>query len=69
MAKLGFEEFIKLSEEDKCTRYKDLTDKNKQRARMTEPMFCGKSIGYIKLTKEQKKKGKAMIEQVRNLKN
>lgn len=63
MAKLSFEEFMKLSEEDKCTRYKDLTDKDKQRARMTESMICGKPIGYIKLTEEQKKKGKAMIDE------
>lgn len=67
MVKLSFEEFMKLNEEDKCIRYKDLTDKDKQRARMTEPMTCGKSVVHIELTEEQKIKGKKMVEQVREI--
>ena len=63
MAKLTFEEFMKLNNEEKCIRYKDMNDKDRQRARMNEPIVVDKSIGYIELTKEQKVKGKKMIEE------
>lgn len=64
MAKLSFEEFMKLNDNEKCIRYKDMNDYDKYRSRMTEPMICGKSIGYIELTKDQLNKGRKMIEEI-----
>lgn len=67
MVKLSYEEFMKLSDREKCLKYKNLNDFDKYRSRMTEPIVCGKSIDYIELTNEQKIKGKNMIEQVAKL--
>lgn len=67
MAKLSFEEFMKLSDKEKCIRYKDMNDYDRFRARVNLTITCGKSIGYIKLTKEQQIMGKEMIDELRNI--
>ncbi|MFV0250190.1 MAG: hypothetical protein ACK5HP_04070 [Bacilli bacterium] len=67
MAKLTFEDFMKLSNEEKCIRYKEMNDVDRQKARMTEPLGKHKPIGYIELTEEQKIKGKEMIEEIKKI--
>lgn len=67
MAKLSFEDFMKLSNEEKCIRYKDMNDYDRYRASLTEPMKCSKPIGYIELTAEQKEQGRKGIEKIRKL--
>lgn len=63
MVKIEYKDFMRLSEQEKCIRYKDLNDSDKQKVRMTDPMICGNPIGHIILTEKQKKKGKAMTEE------
>lgn len=67
MVKLKYENFMRLSEKEKCIRYKDLNDFDKQKVRMTEPMICSKYIGFIILTEEQRLNGEKMIEKIKNL--
>lgn len=58
MVKIEYEDFMRLSEQEKCIGYKDLNDSDKQKVRMTDPMICGKPIGHTILTEEQKKREK-----------
>lgn len=72
MAKLSFEEFMKLSDKEKCIRYKDMNDYDRFRARMTEPIKCGMPIASLILTEEQRNqnkiKKKIIIEKIRETK-
>ena len=58
MSKLKYEYFIKLSDKEKYVRYKELSDPDKQRVRVNKQMICGRTIGYIELTKYKRKKKK-----------
>ncbi len=55
---------MKLNDNEKCIRYKDMNDYDKCRSRITEPMICDKFIGYIELTKDQLNIGRKMIEEI-----
>jgi hypothetical protein len=71
MAKLSFEEFIKLSESEreKGNRYKDMNDYDRFRARVTQPLGKSKIIGELPMTKNQKdyneKKKAEIMEKIR----
>ena len=66
MSKLSFKEFMKLSEKEKCKKYKDLSDNDKFLARISQPL-SPIVIPEEELTKEQKEKIKKMKEDAKTL--
>ena len=66
MSKLSFEEFMKLSEKDKCERYKDLSNYDKFLARINQPI-TPKIIPEEELTIEKKEKIKKMKNDTKSL--
>lgn len=58
---LSYDEFMELEDRKKGERYVELSSKDKYRVRVTDELKPI-TIGYCKLTKEQKAKGKKMID-------
>ena len=55
MSKITITEFMKLSTEEKCKRYEDLSDDDKFLARMTDQSLGGTEItGTFEMTEEDK---------------
>lgn len=76
MKKISLDKFKKLSNEEQCKRYKDLSDYDKYIFRVTDPapFLNAKTIGYVEMTEEEKKenemKKKEIIEAIkRNKRN
>jgi hypothetical protein len=55
--KLSFDEFLKLPDKEKGDAYKRLSDKDKFRARLSQPL-SGTTIDHIKYTDKERKKNK-----------
>ena len=66
MSKLSFEEFMKLSEKEKCERYKDLSNHDKFLARINQPI-SPIVIPEDELTEEEKEKIKEMKNDTKSL--
>lgn len=71
MGEISLNEFKKLSNEEQCKRYKDLSNHDKYIFRVTDPapFLNTKIIGYVEMTEEEKeaneKKKKEIIEAIR----
>lgn len=69
MVKISYDEFMKLSDKEKCIRYKDMDDYDRFRARVTQDWGKQIIVGEIEMTKEQKeinsKKMKEIKEKIR----
>ncbi len=52
MSEISLDEFKKLSSEEQCKRYKDMSDHDKYIFRVTDPapFLNAKTIGYMKIT-------------------
>lgn len=66
MGKIILEEFRKLSDKEKCKRYKDMRDKDKYMFRITDPspFMNVKTIGYMEVSKEKRIEARKRIEKV-----
>ena len=53
MSNLSLEEFNKLSEEEKCYRYKELSDHDKFLVRVSMPIE-GEVVGYVEISKQER---------------
>ncbi len=71
MSEISLEDFKKLSNEEQCKRYKDMSDHDKYIFRLTDPapFLNAETIGYVEMTEEEKKeneiKKQKIIEAVR----
>ena len=54
---ITFEEFMKLLEKEKGEAYKKLSDEDKFKARLSQPIG-GRTIGHVKCTDEERRKNK-----------
>ena len=63
MSSLSFEEFNKLSEEEKSKQYKNLSNHDKFLARMAQNPGGG-VIGYEKITEKEKKWAEELHKQI-----
>lgn len=63
MDRLSFKEFYKLSEEEKCKQYKNLSNHDKFLARMAQPPG-GEVVGYEEVTEEEKKWAEELHKQI-----
>ena len=66
MSKLSFEEFMKLSEKEKCEKYKELSNHDKFLARISQPV-TPRIIPEEELTEEEKEKIKEMKNDTKSL--
>ena len=66
MSKLSLEKFMKLSEKDKCKRYKDLSDHDKFLARISQPITTT-IISEEELNEEEMKKIQKMKSDTKTL--
>ena len=65
MSQLSFKEFLKLSEKEKCERYKELSNHHKFLARISQNSGV-EVISYKNLTKEEKELLKKEMEKVKD---
>ena len=63
MDSLSFKEFCKLSEEEKCKQYKNLSNHDKFIARMSQNPG-GEVVGYEEVTEEERKWAEELHEQM-----
>ena len=63
MDSLSFKEFCKLSEEEKCKQYKNLSNHDKFIARMSQNPG-GEVVGYEEVTEEEKKWAEELHKQI-----
>ena len=63
MSSLSFEEFNKLSEEEKCKQYKKLSNHDKFLARMSQNPG-GAVVGYEEITEKEKKWAEELHQQI-----
>ena len=66
MTKITIEEFMKLSEKEKCEKYKDLSNHDKFLARISQPL-SPRVIPEDELTEEEKEKIKEMKNDTKTL--
>lgn len=66
MSNLSFEEFMKLSEKEKCERYKNLSEHDKFLARINQPI-TPKVVSEEELSEEEKEKIKIMKNDTKTL--
>lgn len=64
MNSLSFKEFCKLSEEEKCKQYKNLSNHNKFLARMAQNPG-GEVVGYEEVTEEDKKRAEELSNKIK----
>lgn len=75
MSEINLEEFKKLSDGEKCKRYKDMSNEDKYQFRITDPdpFLNAKTVGYVEMTEEKEEneiKRKETIEAIqRNKEN
>ncbi len=67
MVKIILEKFRKLSNKEKCKRYKDMSNEDKYIFRLTDPapFITVGTIGYMKVTEEEKKEAIERIKKVK----
>lgn len=65
MTNLSLKDFNNLTEEEKGERYKELSDHDKFLVRIST-IPSGKTIGYIKLTEQEKKEAKEFENAVKD---
>ncbi len=65
MSNLSLENFNKLSEKEKCDRYKELSEHDKFLARISMPIE-GETVGHRDLTEEEKKEAKEFENAVKS---
>lgn len=63
MDNLSFKEFCKLSKEEKCKQYENLSNHDKFLARMTQDPG-GEVVGYEEITEREKKWAEELHEQI-----
>lgn len=64
MNSLSFKEFCKLSEEEKCKQYKNLSNHDKFLARMAQNPG-GEVVGYEEVTEEDKKRAEELSNKIK----
>lgn len=71
MSIISLEEFKKMGHKEQCIRYKDLSNYDKYIFRVTDPspfLYAG-TIGYMEVTKEQKKESKKRLKWAKRIVN
>ena len=66
MSEISLDEFKKLSSEEQCKRYKDMSDHDKYIFRVTDPapFLNAKTIGYMKITEKERLEAEERIKAV-----
>lgn len=57
---LSFEDFLKLTDKEKGEAYKKLSDEDKFKARLSQPM-SGEVIGYEEYTEDERQENKKIL--------